>query len=234
MKPQLYLTFNPELAQFSSVDGYCSSLSTNTTQAEVMPLQNEWTIWEQIESNATKDYTNNMKAVMKFNTVQDFWRVWKEVPQPSQLMTNHRMVRRADNGDPQFVDAIMIFRDGVKPMWEDPINSSGGHFETRYFITQSKAEQALMDEHWNNLVLGMIGSNIDPVGMITGIRLVDKLHSARGGFLRIEIWFTGFGGLDPKAHFRENLEETMLTRLDGKRMSYNIQWVMKKHNRGSK
>lgn len=80
-------------------------------------------------------------------------------------------------------------------MWEDTLNANGGHFEARYPLTRDDDAQAKVDEHWNNLVLGIIGATIDPVGMITGVRLVDKLRTNRGGgFLRIEIWFTDAGG----------------------------------------
>lgn len=80
-------------------------------------------------------------------------------------------------------------------MWEDPLNANGGHFEIRYSPTKDPDEQARLDEHWNNVVLGMVGASIEPSGMITGVRLVDKLHNTArgGGFVRIEIWFTDLG-----------------------------------------
>lgn len=61
-------------------------------------------------------------------------------------------------------------RDGIKPMWEDPRNATGGHFEYRLAYPQTSAGQ--IDEYWNNLVLGLIGSTVEGSDHITGIRLV--------------------------------------------------------------
>lgn len=63
----------------------------------------------------------------------------------------------------------------------------------RYQQTRNPDEQARLDEHWNNIVLGVVGATIEPAEMVTGVRLVDKLHASGrggGGFIRIEVWFT--------------------------------------------
>lgn len=41
---------------------------------------------------------------------------------------NRSQVREQPDGL-HVIDAIMIFRDGVRPEWEDPLNASGGHFQ---------------------------------------------------------------------------------------------------------
>lgn len=236
MVSRAFLTFNPKLQQQNSL--YQTTNAGEVSDVDVvekMPLQNEWTIWEQLENDSHKDYTSNMKPVLTFSTVQEFWRIWDNLPQPSQLMTDHRMISKAQDGPPQMVDAMMIFRDNVKPMWEDPLNANGGHFEARYQLTKDEDSQARIDEHWNNIVLGIIGATVDPVNVITGVRLVDKLRTSRGGgFLRIEIWFTDTGNPDARKQLKESIEATMSTRPDGTRDMLNVQLSLKPHQKGGK
>merc|ERR1711933_579496 len=60
------------------------------------------------------------------------------------------------------IDAIMIFRDNVRPEWEDKLNATGGHFQ---FQLKPNIGGGQVDEYWNNLVLGMIGATIEPVNL---------------------------------------------------------------------
>merc|ERR1712007_152974 len=100
-------------------------------------------------------------------------------------MGDSRMALSADDGS-HVVDALMIFRDGVTPQWEDAVNAEGGHFQ---FHFKANTTPGQLDEHWNNLVLGVVGATIEPIDMITGLRLVDKLTGRGGGMLRMEVWF---------------------------------------------
>merc|ERR1719277_1607864 len=98
------------------------------------------------------------------------------------------MAEEVSEGVYNAVEALMIFRDGVRPEWEDEANASGGHFQ---FQLKPVLGGGQIDEYWNNLVLGMIGATIKPADMITGVRLVDKLSGARASdVIRIEVWFT--------------------------------------------
>ena len=148
------------------------------------------------------------------------------MPQPSELLDGKRItrdnailagfilfLRRGQGGGSQTpIDAIMIFKDGVRPEWEDPLNASGGHFQAHLSAQLHRPSEvqlkpnvggAQIDEYWNNIVLGMVGGTIDPYDMITGVRLVDKLSGAKAlldrrenrldqaaGLLRIELWFS--------------------------------------------
>merc|ERR1719329_2051792 len=150
--------------------------------------------------------------VSSFSTVQDFWRLWNHMPQPSELLEQKRIVREQPDGL-HVIDALMIFRDGVRPEWEDPLNANGGHFQ---FQLKPSIGGGQIDEYWNNLVLGMIGATIEPVNMITGIRLVDKLSGPRAAnVIRLEIWFTNFDDNTAVNALKKNIEQCMGTRLDG-------------------
>merc|ERR1712187_850789 len=109
--------------------------------------------------------------------------------------------------------AIMIFRDNIRPEWEDKMNASGGHFQ---FQLKRGTGGAQIDEYWNNLVLGMIGASIKPAEMITGVRLIDKLSGARASnVVRIEIWFTHMDDHNAVNALRRSVEQCLSNRLDG-------------------
>ena len=70
------------------------------------------------------------------------------------------------------------------------MNANGGHFQ---FQLKPSVGGGQIDEHWNNLVLGMIGATIEPANMITGVRLVDKLSGPRAAnVIRLEVWFSNY------------------------------------------
>ncbi|CAE7239157.1 yheT [Symbiodinium sp. KB8] len=170
-----------------------------------LPLQYTWSVWEQVTSDGKVDanYSQRTQKVASFGTVQDFWRLWNHVPQPSTLLESKRIVREQHDGL-HVIDALMIFRDSIRPEWEDPMNAKGGHFQ---FQLKPGAGPGQIDEYWNNLVLGIIGATIEPPNMITGVRLVDKLSGPRAaGVLRIEVWFTESDDKDAVGALRKNVE----------------------------
>lgn len=195
-----------------------SSSSSSAIPEEVaaigeLPLQYEWLIWEQVvPQKENENYSENTKAIASFKTVQEFWRLWNHMPQPSELLNSQRMVREADDAL-HLVDALMIFKDGIKPMWEDPLNAKGGHFE--YKLGKNITGEQI-DEYWNNLVLGLIGGNLEEGGIVTGVRLVDKLNTGRGGgCIRIEVWFTNYDDVASREGLKKTVEACMATRMTG-------------------
>jgi len=156
-------------------------------------------------------YSDATRKVADFSDVQAFWKLWNHMPQPSELLDQKRMIREQSDGL-HVIDAVMIFRDGIRPEWEDKANATGGHFQ---FQLKPQVGGGAIDEYWNNLVLGVIGASIDPAHLITGLRLVDKLYAMRGTpALRIEVWFTN----DDQAQvqtLRRNVENCMMTKADG-------------------
>lgn len=79
-------------------------------------------------SEKSAAYSDATHRVASFNTVQSFWKLWNHMPQPSELLEQKRMVREQPDGL-HVIDAIMIFRENIRPEWEDKMNESGGHFQ---------------------------------------------------------------------------------------------------------
>lgn len=209
-----YLSFNAQQEnslQFTSDD----IDEKDDVLKKELPLKYTWVVWEQImqaSDGKTAQYSDATHKVAPFSTVQDFWKLWNHMPQPSELLDQKRMVREQPDGL-HVIDAIMIFRENVRPEWEDPMNATGGHFQ---FQLKPQTGGGQIDEYWNNLVLGMIGSTIEPASMITGIRLVDKLSGPRmANGIRIEVWFSDYENTTAVTQLRKNVERCMATRLDG-------------------
>eukprot|EP01066_Platyproteum_vivax_P020585 Platyproteum_vivax@DN8513_c0_g1_i1.p1 len=207
-----YLSFNP--ATKHNQAPFVPEASDEDLRND-LPLQDKWAVWEQImlADNVKMNYDNQTKMFAEFSTVQQFWKLWNHMPQPSELLEQKRMVREATETDTMsLIDGIMVFRDGVKPKWEDEANANGGHFQ---FIFRPSTGGPQIDEFWNNLVLGIIGGTIEPAHMINGVRLVDKLSNTRNQpSIRIEVWFSNFDSAE-RAFLRKSVETAMITRLDG-------------------
>jgi len=208
-----YLSFN---------DSFNSNLTFTTDGTEEseemmqkdLPLRYTWSIWEQIMASNDKAaaYSDATHKVAQFSSVQEFWKLWNHMPQPSELLEQKRMVREQPDGL-HVIDAIMIFRENIRPEWEDKMNANGGHFQ---FQLKPNIGGGQVDEYWNNLVLGMIGATIEPANMITGIRLVDKLSGPRAAnVIRLEVWFSNMEDASAVQTLKKNLEKCMGTRLDG-------------------
>eukprot|EP00731_Ephydatia_muelleri_P033569 Em0032g31a len=93
-------------------------------------LQNRWTLWYFKGDGKSKNWEDNLHNVITFDTVEDFWAVYNHVKPASQL------VQGCD---------YMIFKEGIKPMWEDPRNKRGG----RWLVSWEKKDRRdVADSLW--------------------------------------------------------------------------------------
>lgn len=179
-----------------------------------MQLRDNWVLWEQVVSEGKGDkYADATKKVTSFNTVQDFWGIWNGLPQPSELLESKRIMREQRNGQTVAIDAIMIFKEGISPEWEDAKNACGGHFQIQM---KPNVGGGQIDEYWNNVVLAVVGGTLEPTDMITGIRLVDKLSGPKvANAIRIELWFTKYADTSAVNTLKKNFERCMAIKVDG-------------------
>ena len=79
--------------------------------------------------------------VITFNTVEDFWSVYNHIEPASRLQTG------CD---------YSLFKEGIKPMWEDPGNKAGG----RWLVSLDKKQRLqALDKFWLNMMMALIGEN---------------------------------------------------------------------------
>merc|ERR1719229_1021803 len=180
---------------------------------EPMPLKTPWVLWERV---ATGGYATS--KVVTFQTVQEFWSVWNGVPQPSELLDNKRFFRQQISNAPVPIDALMIFRNGIEPQWEDKANTNGGHFQIQLKPPSGGGQ---IDEYWNNLVLAMIGETMEAGQHVTGVRLVDKL-TGKGKVtdaIRLELWYHSKNTQQEVNKLKRSMEQCLMTRIDGTQTS---------------
>ena len=83
-----------------------------------------------------KDWRENLTPLYTFNTVEDFWILYGHILNPSKL--------RVKND-------YMLFKEGIKPEWEDPGNKAGGKWQ---LVLPNKFRQDLLDKCWLKTILG--------------------------------------------------------------------------------
>ncbi|XP_012694154.1 eukaryotic translation initiation factor 4E family member 1c [Clupea harengus] len=106
------------------------------------PLQNRWALWY-FKNDKSKSWTENLRLIAKFDTVEDFWALYNHIQQPSKL---------------GFGCDYCLFKDGIKPMWEDDRNKLGG----RWLMTLSKQQRHNdLDRYWMETLLCLIGESFD-------------------------------------------------------------------------
>jgi len=225
------LSFNPKVENAYTPGEPGTKEEMQAIVSTPMPLKYTWCVWEQEQMDETKTkYRDSTRKVAKFSTVQEFWKLWHNVPQPSELLDGKVMVREIEGEEGKtetsVIGALMIFREGIKPEWEDKHNARGGHCQYAMKPGVPDAEGKLkpgcyppgqIDEFWNNVVLGVIGGTIEPNHAITGIRLVDKLNvgQKQGPMLRLEVWFTDYSDSAKMTQLRRSLETSLRMRVDG-------------------
>lgn len=203
-----FLSFHP--SQASQLE-YHGGGQPEEILSKAYPLRHTWVVWEQLaQTSGRGEYSDATHEVVPFDTVQGFWRLWNHLPQPSELLESKKLVRKM-NDTQHGIDALMIFKQGIRPAWEDPANAEGGHFQ---FLLKTSVPGPQIDEYWNNLVLGVVGGTIEPAGKITGVRLVDKMGQRNPAMgIRIEVWFTDYE--ESMSALKKSVEKCMATRLDG-------------------
>lgn len=137
--------------------------------AKKTPLQRSWTMWYDAPSKNNKKadqttYHQNIKQIVSFRTVEDFWSLFNNLMPPSNLKDkcNYHM-----------------FKEGIMPAWEDPQNAHGG----KWVVELKPTEKAELDTVWLFTLLAMIGENFEAADEICGC--VVSLRQFRN---RVGLW----------------------------------------------
>ena len=142
---------------------------------------------------AVEDYEKMLKKIASFSTVEGFWRVYGHMNRPAEI--------------PYLTD-VHVFRDNIKPVWEDPANKGGGKLVI-------KVKKGLGSRYWEMLLLAMVGEQFgdlggDVCGAVISVRHNEDVISVwtRNGenterlkdMLRKCIKLPGFVSIDYKKH----------------------------------
>ncbi len=115
------------------------------------PLYNSWTLWfdnpsqkGMASARGSKDsWGDDMNKVVDFDSVEEFWGLYQNVVPPSDL--------------PQKAN-YYLFKQGIKPAWEDPANTNGGKWSIQLPRDKSRA---VIDKLWLFTMLAAIGETLE-------------------------------------------------------------------------
>ncbi|CAI4223287.1 unnamed protein product [Auanema sp. JU1783] len=109
------------------------------------PLQSRWALWY-LKNDRNKDWEECLKMVSVFESVEDFWALYNHIQTASGL---------------NWGSDYYLFKEGIKPMWEDESNVKGG----RWLVVVDKQRRAqLLDHYWMELLMAIIGEQFEDLG----------------------------------------------------------------------
>ncbi|KAF5377793.1 hypothetical protein D9757_008099 [Collybiopsis confluens] len=107
------------------------------------PLRHTWVFWfrqQRTPGNKLISYEEGIKKISAFASVESFWSLWTHLAPPSAL---------------QPTTDYLLFHNAIRrPVWEDPLNISGGKWIIRL-------KKGVADRIWEDLVLAVLGDQFD-------------------------------------------------------------------------
>ncbi|CAI5439700.1 unnamed protein product [Caenorhabditis angaria] len=160
-----------------------SDQGTSTEIEAKHPLQNRWALWY-LKTEKDKDWEDCLKMLALFDTVEDFWALQNHIQSAGEL--------------PRGSDYYM-FKEGIRPMWEDVNNVQGGrwiikkrisktiHVKKRVIVTKGEPPETRkknLDHLWLELLLAIVGEQFEDYGeFICGAAL-----NVRGKGDKVSLW----------------------------------------------
>jgi translation initiation factor 4E len=137
-----------------------SKTSLSDSKAATPPpthvLRHSWVFWFRppiSKQNGFVEYEKTLHSMAAFDTVEDFFEVYKHLKRPSTL---------------PLVSDYHIFKKGIRPIWEDDDNKKGGKWIVRL-------KKGVADRYWEDLVFAIIGDQFadtsdDVCGAVLSVR----------------------------------------------------------------
>ncbi|XP_028297690.1 eukaryotic translation initiation factor 4E type 2-like [Gouania willdenowi] len=127
------------------------------------PLQYKYTFWFSRRTPSrpasSLSYEQNIRQIGTIGTVEQFWRFYSHLIRPGDL-----------SGHSDF----HLFKEGIKPMWEDECNRAGGKWIIRL-------RKGLSSRLWENIILAMLGEQFmvgeEICGAVVSIRFQEDILS---------------------------------------------------------
>ncbi|XP_041597493.1 eukaryotic translation initiation factor 4E type 2-like [Vulpes lagopus] len=103
------------------------------------PLQYNYTFWYSRitpgHPTSSQSYKQNIKLIGAFASVEQFWRFYSHMVHPGDLSCHSN---------------LHLFKEGIKPLWEDDANKNGGKWIIQLW-------KGLASYCWENLILAILG-----------------------------------------------------------------------------
>ncbi|KAI1311490.1 translation initiation factor eIF4e [Xylaria venustula] len=133
-------------------------------------LRDTWVFWYRppiTKANGYIEYDKTLHAMMAVKTIEEFWLAYSHLKRPSTLPT---------------VSDYHLFKEGVRPIWEDEENKHGGKWILRL-------KKGVADRYYEDLIMACVGDQFgDESDELCGIVL-----SMRNGEDVLSIWTRNTG-----------------------------------------
>ncbi|KAL1921018.1 uncharacterized protein VTP21DRAFT_11653 [Calcarisporiella thermophila] len=151
-------------------------------------LQNSWTLWfdNPGKKASTASWSQNLRELITFSTVEDFWCVYNNVAKASEIGIGSN---------------YHLFKKDIKPMWEDAANEKGGKWSIQFPRNRTGEE---INNYWLYTVLACIGEAFDADDEICG-----AVVSVRKIFYRISLWTRTSNNREVTEKIGRQLKETL-------------------------
>ncbi|KAG9295181.1 hypothetical protein G9A89_006162 [Geosiphon pyriformis] len=136
---------------------------TPSPTSDIHPLHFTWVFWFMHRTPGSKilNYESSMKKIAAFSSIEDFWKVYSHLRRPNEL--------------PNISD-YHLFKQGVRPVWEDETNINGGKWIVRL-------KKGLASRYWESLVMAVIGDQFD-----VGTEICGAVLSIRSSEDILSLW----------------------------------------------
>ncbi|KAI5474426.1 cap binding protein [Pseudohyphozyma bogoriensis] len=167
------------------VDPRVTVFDSTTEYTVKHPLYARWQLWFDSASkqDKAKSWDEALVKVIAFDSVEEFWGLYNNIVPPSLIHPNSN---------------YYLFKEGVKPAWEDPANAQGGKWSVQ--LPRGKYSEQI-DNYWLYTMLAAIGETFEtpfsatpspssaaPLPSTFSDEVTGVIVSARKAFYRINIW----------------------------------------------
>uniref|UniRef100_A0A0G4HXI3 Uncharacterized protein n=1 Tax=Chromera velia CCMP2878 TaxID=1169474 RepID=A0A0G4HXI3_9ALVE len=197
-------------------------------------LESVWWLWEELwdghEGSPHKEEhlfkMGPVSKTSKIETIQDFWALWRHLPQPSHFFDGKKCVKDDPETRQQIgvVKSLLIFKEDIEPNPDNEFHKTGGILSLDFAVhtpgldkETKEIERLKADEYWNNMGMAALGHAIECSEFVTGIRLIDRTSGFRDpkGLVTMELWFA-----DPQSDewfekLKHSVERVLSTRING-------------------
>jgi translation initiation factor 4E len=165
-------------AETSEAEPSQESFSPSKTTSE-HPLRSTWNLFYRPPANKFSDYEKSTQRLASISSVESFWTIYSHLKCPSLLPS---------------VSDYHIFKDGIRPVWEDEANKKGGKWILRL-------KKGVADRYWEDLLLAIIGDQF----MEAGEEVCGAVLSVRSGEDVLSVWTKNDGGRNIKIRYRKTI-----------------------------
>jgi translation initiation factor 4E len=141
--------------------------------AEHHQLSEEWTFWYLIpdkKGKTTADWDSFLRKLCPVRSFEDFWAILNSIEPPAKLQKGCR---------------YYIFKEGIRPVWEDPKNQGGRQAGCTYKTSQSSdpgSQEA--QKRWEDLCQLVLGQSFEK-----GLEFINGIEfNCRNGNINVGLW----------------------------------------------